>query len=46
MVLVFFHTSGIIYSNYIPKGETVNAEYIKRALATFLKVFREKRPIM
>jgi hypothetical protein len=46
MVLVFFHTSGIIYSNYIPKGKTVNAEYVKRVLATFLKVFREKRPIM
>jgi hypothetical protein len=28
------------------KGKTVNTEYIKKALARFLKVFREKRPIM
>jgi histone-lysine N-methyltransferase SETMAR len=46
MVLVFFDAKGVIYTNYVPKGETVNAEYIKKALARFLKVFKSKRPIM
>jgi hypothetical protein len=46
MVLVFFDAKGVIYTNYVPKGETVNAEYIKKALARFLKIFQAKRPIM
>ncbi len=46
MVLVFFNVKGIICKNYVPKGETVNAEYMKKALARFLKVFKAKRPIM
>ncbi len=46
MVLVFFDAKGVIYTNYVPKGETVNAEYIKKSMARFLKVFRKKRPIM
>jgi hypothetical protein len=46
MVLVFFDAKGVIYTNYVPNGETVNAEYIKKALARFLKVFKAKRPIM
>jgi hypothetical protein len=46
MVLAFFDAKGIIYTNYVPKGETVNAEYIKKALARFLKVFKANKPIM
>ncbi len=46
MVLVFFDAKGVIYTNHVPKGKTVNAEYIKKALARFLKVFKSKRPIM
>jgi histone-lysine N-methyltransferase SETMAR len=46
MVLVFFDAKGVIYMNYVPKGETVNAEYIKKALARFLKVIKGNRPIM
>jgi hypothetical protein len=42
MVLVFFDAKGVIYTNYVPKGETVNAEYIKKALARFLKVSRRR----
>ncbi len=45
-MLVFFDAKGVIYMNYVPKGETVNAEYIKKALARFLNVFKSKRPIM
>ena len=46
MVLVFFDAAGVIYTNYVPRGETVNAEYIKKALARFLVIFRQKRPII
>jgi hypothetical protein len=46
MVLVFFDAKGVIYTNFVSKGETVNASYIRTALARFLKVFRQKRPIM
>jgi hypothetical protein len=38
MVLVFFDAKGIIYANFVPKGEAVNASYIRTALARFLKV--------
>jgi histone-lysine N-methyltransferase SETMAR len=44
MVLVFFDLKGLIYMNYVPKGTTVNANYIVEALGKFLKVFRQKRP--
>jgi hypothetical protein len=34
MVLAFFDANGIIYTNYVPKGTTVNANYIMEALAS------------
>jgi histone-lysine N-methyltransferase SETMAR len=46
MVLVFFDAKGVIYTNYAPKGETINASYIRSAASRFLKVFKEKQPIM
>jgi hypothetical protein len=46
MVLAFFDSKGLIYTNYVPKGSTVNANYIVEALGKFLKVFRQKRPEM
>jgi histone-lysine N-methyltransferase SETMAR len=46
MVLVFFEAKGVIYTNFVPKGETDNASYIRTALARFLKVFRQKQLIM
>jgi hypothetical protein len=46
MVLIFFDVKGIIYTNFVLKGKTVNASYIQTALARFLKVFKPKRPIM
>jgi hypothetical protein len=33
-----------VYTNYVPRGSTVNAKYIIRALGTFLKNLRKKRP--
>ncbi len=46
MVLAFFDAKVLIYTNYVPKGTTVNAKYIVEALGTFLKVLRKKRPVM
>jgi histone-lysine N-methyltransferase SETMAR len=46
IVLAFFDAKGLIYTNYVPKGTTVNANYIVEALGTFLKVLRKKRPVM
>ena len=46
MVLAFFDSKGLIYTNYVPKESTVTASYIVEALGKFLKVFRQKRPEM
>ncbi len=46
MVLAFLNSKGLIYTNYVPKGTTVSANYIVEALGTFLKILRKKRPQM
>jgi hypothetical protein len=46
MVLAFFDSKGLIYTNYVPTGTMVNAKYIVDALGKFLKVFKQKRPEM
>jgi histone-lysine N-methyltransferase SETMAR len=43
MVLAFFDNEGLIYMNYVPKGQTVNANYIVDALSKFLAIFKKKR---
>ncbi len=35
---------GVIYTNYVPRGATVNGDYIIKALKSFLKALRLKRP--
>jgi hypothetical protein len=44
MVLAIFDSQGMVYTKYFPRGDTVNAKYIIRALGTFLKNLRKKRP--
>jgi hypothetical protein len=46
MVLAFFDNEVLIYTNYVPKGQTVNANYIVEALSSFLATFKKKRPNM
>jgi histone-lysine N-methyltransferase SETMAR len=36
MVLAFFDSKGLIYTNYVPTGTMVNAKYILNALGKFL----------
>lgn len=44
MVLAFFDSKGVIYTNIVPRGETVNADYIISALKLFWRRLRLKRP--
>ncbi len=46
MVLAFFDSKGLIDTNFVPRGRTVNSPYIIEALARFLKALKEKRPTM
>jgi hypothetical protein len=32
MALAFFDAKGLIYTNFVPRGKTVNAAYIVEAL--------------
>jgi hypothetical protein len=44
MVLTFFNSKGMVYNNHVPKGHTVNEEYVIKALQNFLRKLRKKRP--
>jgi histone-lysine N-methyltransferase SETMAR len=46
MVLAFFDNEGLICTNYVPKGQRINAIYIVDALSKFLATFKKKRPNM
>ncbi len=46
MVLTFFDSKGMVYNNYVPKGQTVNKEYVIKALQKFLRKLRKQRPEM
>jgi hypothetical protein len=44
MVLTFFDSKGMVYNNYVLKGQTVNKEYVIKALQKFLRKLRKQRP--
>ena len=46
MVVAFFEATGLIYTNYMPRGTRVNANYIVGALGKFLTILRQKRRVM
>ena len=46
MILAIFDSKGLIYSKIVLRGATVNAAYIVKALASFLKNLKQKRPYM
>ena len=46
MVLAFHNSKGLIYTNLVPRGTTVKADYIMGALKQFLRQIRLKRPQM
>jgi hypothetical protein len=43
-VLGFFDNKGKVYTNYVPRGTTVNADYIDGALRKCLKALHQKWP--
>ena len=45
MLLAYFDANGVIYTDYVPSGKTVNAKYIIESLDCFLEKYRVKRPI-
>lgn len=44
MVIPFFDSEGLIYTNYVPKNTTVNANYFIKVLGHFLKALKVRRP--
>ena len=44
MVQAFFDHKGMIYTNMVPRGQTVNAAYIVDTFRTFFKHLNKKRP--
>jgi uncharacterized protein YaeQ len=44
MVLAFFDNKRMVYTNHVPRGATVNVDYIICTLKKFLKVLYQKRP--
>ena len=46
MVLDFLYDRVILFTYYAPRANTVNIAYIMESLASFLKIFCMKRPIM
>jgi hypothetical protein len=45
MVMAFFDCRGLIYTHIVPRAK-INAMYIVKALGTFMKHFKKKRPEM
>ena len=43
MLLAYFDSKGVIYTDYVPRGETVNAQFIIKSLRRFLKIYKDKR---
>ena len=44
MVIAFFDVQGMVYTNYVPRGKTVNAAFILESLRRFLKACKAKCP--
>ena len=40
----FFDSTGMIYMNWVPTGQTINKEYYVEVLTEFRKIFCRKRP--
>ena len=46
MVRAFFDSKGLVHTNIVPKGTKVNEDNIVKALTTFRKQLKKKRPEM
>jgi hypothetical protein len=46
MFLAFFQNKGLIYTNYVPRENTMIVKYVAEALGKFLKIIKQKRSEM
>jgi hypothetical protein len=46
MLLAFFDSKGLIYTHIVPRGSTINADYILKAMDKFMAHLKKKRPEM
>ena len=46
LMIHFFDSTGMIYMNWVPTGQTVNKDYYVEVLREFRKRFRQKRPAL
>jgi histone-lysine N-methyltransferase SETMAR len=46
MLLAFFESKGLIYTHIVPRGSTINANYILKAMDKFMAHLKKKRPEM
>ena len=46
LMIPFFDSTGMIYMQWVPTGQTVNKEYYAEVLRGFRKRFRRKRPAL
>ena len=44
MAIVFFDSQGLVYTHYVPQGQTVNSDYYCTVLDTLRDHIRRKRP--
>ena len=43
IVIAFFDTQWMVYTNYVPRGKTINAAFILESLQRFMTTFKAKK---
>jgi hypothetical protein len=44
MLIIFFHSQGVVHKEFIPEGKTVNAEFYKGVMDRLLKHIQQAHP--
>jgi len=44
MLIIFFDSQGVVHKEFIPEGETINAEFCKGVIDCLLKCIQQVRP--
>ena len=42
--MAFFDSKGLIYTHIVPRGATINGNYIVMALGKFMRIWRRRGP--
>ena len=43
MIAAYFDNEGLIYTDVVPKGQTINSDYFCKSILNFVRRFRKKR---